>query len=193
MKRLLPLLLGVTPVLAAEPDTEKLLSCLDVESAVARLDCFDRESRSLIQARRATTVSAAPASTAPSPAVAPAPAVPAATVSPLVTISPAPAAPARAAEPASFGEDQLKPKDRTRESTEPSVMQARIATLRNGNGGVYFITLDNGQVWRHESGSMAEYLNQGAAVTISKAALGSYRLTLDDGRSKNWIRVSRVR
>jgi hypothetical protein len=45
----------------------------------------------------------------------------------------------------------------------------------NGGSGVYFITLDNGQVWRLESGGMADYLSPGAAVTISKAALGSYR------------------
>lgn len=184
-KPLLPLLLLAAPVLAAEQDAAglgRVLACAGIESAIARLDCFDRESRPLIQARGAT---GSAASTPPPVVVAP-PAPVAAPPSSVV------AAPPSAATP-SLGEEQLKSRDRPEESTAPSEMRAHIETLRNGSGGVYFITLDNGQVWRHESGGMADYLSPGAAVTISKAALGSYRLTLDAGRSKNWIRVSRVR
>jgi hypothetical protein len=72
-------------------------------------------------------------------------------------------------------------------------VRARISGTRKANGGVYVITLDNGQTWRHESGSMEPYLKLGEAVTISKATFGSYRLTIDSGNSKNWIRVTRVR
>jgi 23S rRNA pseudouridine2605 synthase len=58
---------------------------------------------------------------------------------------------------------------------------------------VYLVTLDNGQVWRHEDGGMAPYLVPGDAVTISRGAMGSYRLTRDAGKSKDWVRVTRVR
>jgi hypothetical protein len=73
------------------------------------------------------------------------------------------------------------------------VLQARIAGTRKATGGLYLIILDNGQTWRHESGSMEPYLKVGEAVTIRKGTLGSHRLTLDSGQSKNWVRVTRVR
>jgi hypothetical protein len=41
---------------------------------------------------------------------------------------------------------------------------------------------------------MANYLNPGEAVTITRASMGSYRLTLDSaGNGKSWVRVTRVR
>jgi hypothetical protein len=55
------------------------------------------------------------------------------------------------------------------------------------------VTLDNGQTWRHEDQHLGSYLKEGQTVTIRKGSLGSYRLTQDEGASRNWIRVTRVR
>jgi hypothetical protein len=93
----------------------------------------------------------------------------------------------------SFGQEQMQPKDRPELAAESAVLRARIASTRRGGQGTYLIALDNGQVWRHEEGSQAEYLKVGEAVTITRGAMGSYRLTLDAGSSRNWVRVSRVR
>jgi hypothetical protein len=57
----------------------------------------------------------------------------------------------------------------------------------------FILYLDNGQAWRHQDQVLGEYLRQGEAITISRAALGSYRLTRDAGSTKNWIRVTRIR
>jgi hypothetical protein len=72
-------------------------------------------------------------------------------------------------------------------------LHARIIETRKASGGLYLVILDNGQTWRHESGSMEPYLKVGEAVTIRKGSLGSHRLTLDSGKAKNWVRVTRVR
>lgn len=90
-----------------------------------------------------------------------------------------------------FGEEQIR--GRVQEPEQEAALQARITESRRSTGGVYVVTLDNGQVWQHEMGSMADYLRVGEAVTIRRASLGSYRLTLDDGRDKNWVRVTRIR
>jgi hypothetical protein len=57
----------------------------------------------------------------------------------------------------------------------------------------FIVYLDNGQAWKHQDVVLGEYLREGEAITISRAALGSYRLTRDAGKSKNWIRVTRIR
>jgi len=79
-----------------------------------------------------------------------------------------------------------------RDVAPPTTVQARIAETRKGAGGRYLVVLDNGQVWSHEMGSMAEFLRVGEAVTIRKSGL-SFRLTLDSGKQKNWVRVTQVR
>lgn len=100
------------------------------------------------------------------------------------------AAPVNAPAPAAGAPQIEKP---VQVPEEAATVQARIVESRKSGGGLYVITLDNGQVWRHESGSMEPYLKAGEAVTISKGALGSHRLTLDSSKSKNWVRVTRVR
>ena len=75
---------------------------------------------------------------------------------------------------------------------EVQVLHAHIAELKAAGSGRYLVVLDNGQVWRHEDAYLGGFLKTGEAVTISKGAMGSYRLTRDAGQSKNWIRVTRV-
>lgn len=172
-------------LLAAEAPSARdaLLACSGVREGVARLDCYDQAAAAQRAAGNAPAPRAQAAPAAPPTAAVPGPAVPAPT-------APVPAA---AAVPSStFGEEQLRREARSA-TAEQQELHARIASTRKGGSGTYLVTLDNGQVWRHEEGSMAEYLREGEAVTIRPGTLGSYRLSLDSGKAKNWVRVTRVR
>ncbi len=152
---------------------DRLVGCAEIAESSARLECFDRGVAPLRPQRGPAPVAA------PAPVANPVP-VPAQT-----------APPAQSAPPTRFalGEEQLKGRDQA----EQASLQGRITQARRGAQGTYLITLDNGQIWRHEQGSMAEYLNPGETVTITRASMGSYRLTLDSGSKKNWVRVTRMR
>ena len=195
-KSLVPLFLAaaVTQVLAGEAPTnaDRLVDCTDLRDSAARLACFDRE---IVPFARSRIASAAPPLNAPATSQARAlpPAV--ARNAPPASVSPPPPPP-RALPPApagsSLGAEQLESTRRQRDQEETPSLTARITTLREA-GGAYVVTLDNGQIWRHENQHLGSYLRQGEAVTIRKATLGSYRLTRDAGDSKDWIRVTRVR
>ena len=164
---------AATTLLAGEPATlDRLLDCANIETDNERLACFDRGVQS-IRGAAPTKAAALPSSPAPRD----------------TSTSPSPGTSSTSGQ--DFGEEQLGRRD---ESDKPAkALQARIASTRSGGQGTYLVTLDNGQVWRHESGRMAQYLGPGEAVTITGAALGSYRLTRDAGKSKDWVRVTRVR
>ena len=186
----LVLVVATAPALAADasgPAIDKLVACADLTDSLQRLVCFDREIAPLKSRTRAR---AAPA---PSPAPAAAPAMPAPVAPPpAVAVAPAPTPPAPTSAPASFGQEQLSSKARPAATAEEQALHARITTIR-GSGAAFVVSLDNGQTWRHEDLTLGAYLKEGEAVTIRKGTLGSYRLTRDDGDSKNWIRVTRVR
>lgn len=153
-------LAATSPAFAAESPAasmDRVLACIGIPDATARLECFDRS----VAATRAPPASTAPVS-APPPVVAQA------------------------------KEEKEKEKEKPRASADEAV-QAHITEARKASGGLYLIMLDNGQTWRHEQGSMEPYLKVGEAVTIRRGTLGSYRLTLDSGNAKNWVRVTRIR
>jgi hypothetical protein len=182
----LVLTLAPVPLLAGEaaPVLDRLVDCTDLKSSRDRLACFDQEIAPLARARSsaipppvgaiAPRQQAAPPT--PSPASAPA-------------ISSAPAAPPAA----TFGSEQLATKRQPSAEEDEIALHARIADLRAGGAGTFVVALDNGQSWRHENSMLGEYLRKGEAITISKGALGTYRLTRDAGAAKNWIRVTRIR
>ena len=182
----LALAMASTAGLAAEtsrPALDRLVDCADIKESRQRLACFDREVAPLASARSATTRADAPQQVVRAPAPAPVAPVP----GPAAT--PAPASEA----PRSFGEDQL-PKSRVATaSADAQTMHANIERLRTVAASQFVIYLDNGQAWRHEDQVQGEYLREGEAITISKGTLGSYRLTRDAGKAKNWIRVTRIR
>lgn len=108
---------------------------------------------------------------------------------------PVPVVPATAPEPTppSLGQEQLAPKLRPTEAVEEQVLHATVSSQRETAPGIYAVVLDNGQTWRHEDEAQGSFLRAGDAVTIRKGSFGSYRLTRDAGKSKNWIRVVRIR
>jgi hypothetical protein len=157
------------PASRTAPDPDKLLACAEMQDSSARLACFDREVAPLVKSRQEQTpvVRAPEVKTRPEPAT-----------QPEATTE--------------FGAEQLDAKQRTPASAEAQTLHAHIAELKTAASGRFLVVLDNGQVWRHEDAYMGNYLKQGEAITISKAAMGSYRLTRDAGQAKNWIRVTRV-
>jgi hypothetical protein len=175
------------PVFGAQPAaTDPVQACAEIIDSTARLACFDRAASGAARPAQAGLAGAGTQQSPPSPSPLQTPSLPPTTGSSPPNGDVAPAA----ARPPDFGDEQFAQR---RDGASAEVLRARIAKSQGLGGGRYLITLDNGQAWRHESASMAEQLREGEAVSIRKATLGSYRLTLDAGKAKNWVRVSRVR
>lgn len=191
---------------AAADSSPGLAACGDITDSQARLACFDRElakSRSAPGAASAAPAAGAqiaPAGASPAPIAAPAAAAAPGAAAAAVTPPPAaatPAAPA-AATPAtpsatqSFGGENVA--SAKTESEDQRVMHARLTSQKElGSTRTFNLFLDNGQVWRHEDAPLGAYLRDGDAITITKHSMGVYRLTKDGAKSKNWIKVRRVR
>jgi hypothetical protein len=82
--------------------------------------------------------------------------------------------------------------DRTIERLSPEAaapVSARITALRHDASGALVIDLDNGQQWRQTSGSSSPLLEVGHEVTITRAALNSFRMSTPSGRA---LKVKRV-
>jgi hypothetical protein len=177
-KPVLTLLLAsvASPSWSAESSTaaiDALLACSVNPDMSSRLACFDREIAPLAAARTRSAAS-------PAPPVAPPPPL---QRQPKVTPPPTDSA-------SSFGAENLST---PQSALKSQVLHAHISELKSAGTGRFLVTLDNGQIWRHEDAYLGGYLKEGEAVTLSKGALGAYRLTRDEGQSKNWIRVTRVR
>jgi uncharacterized small protein (DUF1192 family) len=78
----------------------------------------------------------------------------------------------------------------TIERQELTSLTARVTALGRDSGGALVIDLDNGQQWRQTSGSSAPLLEVGHEVTITRAALNSFRMSTPSGRA---LKVKRVR
>jgi hypothetical protein len=74
--------------------------------------------------------------------------------------------------------------------TEGEPITARVKAVRQIGHDALLIELDNGQVWRQARLDVVLGLEPGDEVTISRAALGSYRLRTKTDR---YTRVTRVR
>jgi hypothetical protein len=157
---------------AASLSLDQLVACAGITDSSARLACYDREVAPMARQVSGPTQAPAPVVRAPTPA-APPPVAP-------------PVAP-------SFGQEQLAPEKRPAAREEDKTLHARLESQRTVGPGLFNLYLDNGQVWRHEDQVLGPYLRDGEAITIEKGALGSYKLSRDAGKSRNWIRVTRVR
>lgn len=73
-------------------------------------------------------------------------------------------------------------------SRELKAIRGKVAALKSAAGGE-IITLDNGQTWRQLSGG-ALLLEVGDEVEISRAALGSFQISVPSGRSAKVKRIS---
>jgi hypothetical protein len=199
----LALTLSCTAAWAADapPLPAKVAACGSIADAQQRVACYDREIAALSKAPTAATPAApaAPPAARSVTAAAP-PSPPAAAVAPAPATAPAPApAPAPAAKSAtplasvlSFGQELISKKDRPDPKAPDQLLHAQVKEAREVRPGEYRITLDNDQVWSQPEPKFGLTLKAGDAITIGKAAMGSYRLWRDQDGSKSWVRVTRI-
>jgi hypothetical protein len=76
------------------------------------------------------------------------------------------------------------------ESKEVSSITARVTEVTSDREGKKVMTLDNGQTWREVNKSGFVALEPGDEVTINRAALGSFMMSVPNGRP---LRVRRVK
>ena len=79
----------------------------------------------------------------------------------------------------------------TKAVAEPDRVSLAVSALTEGADGKLRLTMENGQVWRQVDTTRLRNVGQGPwTAEIKKAALGSFMLTLNDGRP---VRVERVK
>jgi hypothetical protein len=150
------------PSFGAEP-LAGLLACREVSDSTARLACFDRETANL-DLKSVTSV--------PAPVHLPPP--------------PDPKKQFGLPEQAVATQEVAAG---TRAADAPNI-EAHITQLSFGENGRIVFSLDNDQVWRQLISNGDLLVKPGDAVTISRAALGSYWLQTKTGRG---CKVKRVR
>jgi hypothetical protein len=154
--------LSIHPAFAVTAGDLKV--CTQIAAADARLACYD---------------SLAGRPGANQPAVTPAP-----TRAAAVTVN----SPAVAADPQNFGLT-LNQLHALPEDQGPQAIQAKITRIVQDQVGHVTAVLDNGQVWRFTDADTRFTPDVGAAVTIKRAALGSFLLSA----SHHDYRVHRLR
>jgi hypothetical protein len=149
--------------------------CSSVDDSEERLACFDAAAASL-EDRTAEELSSA--RTERQPRIVPQP-------RPEPASRPAPAP--RAAPEESFGKAAVP-------ANEPDAITSRIVEARLDRADKVILQLENGQVWYQVSGDRTRLrevqLGRAESVVIEKAALGSFRVTIEPlGRSFKARRV----
>jgi len=66
---------------------------------------------------------------------------------------------------------------------------AQVVSLKRVEDGGLVLTLDNDQVWRQQDSDSRLFVETGDSVTISRASLGTFRITDTRGRSARFKRV----
>lgn len=171
-----------SPLAVAGPEVTH--RCAAVPGDDDRLACYD-QAFGRPNSNPTPGVAAAPPAPAPSATVAPTNTAPVATV-------PSAAAAAQGREEFGLSEVAKRARDpeKARESM-PESITAVVARLSMRPTGEAVVSLDNGQVWEQaETATTSVRLKAGDAVTIRKAALGSYVLVTPSRMS---VRVRRIR
>ena len=171
----------------------KVAACGSIADAQQRVACYDREIAALSKAPTAATPvapAAPPAARSVTPPAPPSP--PAAAAAPVPAPAPAAKPAAPLASVLSFGQELISKKDRPDPKAPDQLLHAQVKDAREVRTGEYRITLDNGQVWSQSEPKFGFTLKAGDAITLGKAAMGSYRLWRDADGSKSWVRVTRI-
>lgn len=176
-------------VSATAAGAETLASCARIDAADARLACYDALAHrpadripSAGAVKPTAVASEKPSAAVPAAAIA-APAAAAAAPVPAAT-APASAAAIFAQDPNNFG---LSLSQQHVASAGPTSIKARIAAISPGPNGQTYLVLDSGQTWT--MGENDGWLSTGDAVTIKRAALGSFLLTAPSNHSYHVRRV----
>jgi hypothetical protein len=156
LRAALPLALGVLNAVPSYPQAPgSLAACAVIEDAAQRLACYDRASGR--------------------PSAPPAPAAPAAAAA-AKSVTPAPAA--APPSPQAFG---LYAAEHPAPPPGPPSLSAKVVALGAAPNGRPTVTLEGGQLW--ELDETDPLLAQGDAVTIRRAALGSFIMTTPSQRT----------
>ena len=175
MKIISGLLLSLSLSAVAAPSNEDMARCAAIRAADARLACYDALAHR--PADKASGAASAPhISSAPAPAAATAPAAPV----PAPTV-----ATANPADPKNFG---LSAVQQHTADLGPKSIAAHISIVSSNQAGQTFVVLDSGQTWTvmDNDGRLAS----GDAVTIKRAALGSFLMVAPSNHS---YRVRRIK
>ena len=65
----------------------------------------------------------------------------------------------------------------------------KVVAVSHSEAGTMTLTLDNGQIWRQQDADATLVIEIDDSVTISRASLGTFRLTDKRGRSARFRRV----
>lgn len=65
----------------------------------------------------------------------------------------------------------------------------KVISVSQAKGGLLELALDNDQVWRQQDDERTLIIQTGDSVTISRASLGTFRITDKRGRSARFRRV----
>jgi hypothetical protein len=83
-----------------------------------------------------------------------------------------------------------KPKDPPEAKREElQQITGQVVSVGHSQTGLMELALDNDQVWRQHDGEAALIIQTGDSVTISRASLGTFRITDKRGRSARFRRV----
>jgi len=75
------------------------------------------------------------------------------------------------------------------EREELKQITGKVVSLNRTANGLVELRLDNDQVWRQQTSDTTPTIETGDSVTISRASLGTFRLTDKRGRSSRFKRV----
>jgi len=175
------LMAAVSPLVAAERVSDRVLACAAEADEGRRLACFDALSASLRgDARPAVAGTASPAATSGSS--------PATTVVPTAPAEAAAAAPAAQSVSAS-AEDRFGLRLKEQKAGELTELSATATAIKAKPRGELIITLDNGQVWGEIAPGSKIKVNAGDTVKIEAGTLGSFILLAPNGRSSKVARI----
>ncbi len=166
------------PLAGAAELPQTITDCREINSAVARLDCYDRA----VDAQQGLADEPAAELVAPVAAAKSTAAPPAAS----------PQASAEMSPEALFGKNVEEVQKTVQEATgtkDIDRLEAFVSKVRSSASGKAIITLDNGQVWTQVDSSRLR-LSGYDRVVIRKASLGSFMLTKVG--SKTTMRVKRI-
>jgi len=75
------------------------------------------------------------------------------------------------------------------ERQELKEIRGQVASLHRTADGMIVLTLDNDQVWHQEDSGATLIIDAGDSVTITRASLGTFRITDKRGHSARFKRV----
>ena len=82
-----------------------------------------------------------------------------------------------------------KPQPTEKKREELQQISGQVVSVGRSENGLLELALDNDQVWRQQDSETTLIIETGDSVTISRASLGTFRITDKRGRSARFRRV----